>query len=68
MEELIYDYYDKMKLTERWEVIQWPSFNFPMPVTSLEVKIDYQFMNIGDANDEKLIMKVTIVMDVTTMI
>ena len=25
-------------------------------------------MNIGDANDEKLIMKVTIVMDVTTMI
>ena len=68
MEELIYDYCDKRKLTDKWEVIQWPSFSFPMPVTSLEVKIDYQFMNIGDANDEKLIMKVTIVMDVTTMI
>ena len=28
------------KLTDKWEVIQWPSFSFPMPVTSLEVKID----------------------------
>ena len=68
MEELIYDYCDKRKLTERWEVIQWPSLSFPMPVTSLEVKIDYQFMNIGDAIDEELMIKVKIVMEITTMI